>query len=80
MALPEGIHARIVDETTEWARRFIKAFHAEDGADALLEVISKRGDHNAAPEQPVIASRKDFTEAASSDRAAPGEITQDFSD
>ena len=80
MALPEGIHARIVDETTEWARRFIKAFHAEDGADALLEVISKRRDHNAAPEQPVIASRKDFTEAASSERAAPGESTQDFSD
>ena len=80
MALPERIQARIVDETAEWARRFIKAFHAEDGADALLEVISRRTDHNAAPEQAVVASRKDFTEAASPDRAGAGEKAQDFSD
>jgi hypothetical protein len=59
MALPEGIHGRIVEETAEWAKRFIRAFHAEVDSEALMEIVSERPDHNAAPEQAVIASRKD---------------------
>lgn len=61
MDLPEMVRESIVDDTAEWARRFIKAFNAEGSAETLLGIVSERTDHNAAPERPIIASRGDFT-------------------
>ncbi|MDD2207482.1 MAG: class II fructose-bisphosphate aldolase [Aminobacterium sp.] len=57
---PEII-GRIVDETEEWATRFIKAFNAVDSADRVLEFIAKRSDHNGTPEQAILGKRSDFT-------------------
>lgn len=80
MALPEGIHGRIVEETAEWAKRFIRAFHAEGSSEALMEIVSERPDHNAAPEQAVIASRKDHYREIAPDRGAAKDKGKDFSD
>ena len=60
-AEPQPIIDRITDEMQYWAERFITAFGAEDSADAVAEVMSKRVDQNAAPDRKVIANRKDFT-------------------
>lgn len=80
MALPEKIREAIVEDTAEWARRFIKAFHAEGSAEAVLEIVSRRPDHNAAPEQPVLASRKAFTRENAPGGAANKNEGKDFSD
>ncbi|HDQ92501.1 MAG TPA: class II fructose-bisphosphate aldolase [Synergistetes bacterium] len=79
MALPEKVRESIVDDTADWARRFIKAFHAEGSAEALLDVVSKRPDHNATPERAIIRSRSLFTK-----ESAPGDAGssdgKDYSD
>ncbi len=79
MALPEKVRESIVEDTADWARRFIKAFNAEGSAEALLEVVSKRPDHNAAPEREIIRSRSLFTK-----ESAPGDVGnrdgKDYSD
>lgn len=62
---PEEILERIVGETEEWATRFIKAMKSEDSAEKVLEVMSRRPDHNSAPERKPINRRSDYT----SDRA-----------
>lgn len=80
MALPERIHERIVEETAEWAKRFIRAFHAEGSSEVLMEVVSERADHNAAPEQAVIASRKDYCRENAPDRGVAEDRGKDFSD
>ena len=72
---PPEIIGRIIDETEEWASRFIKAFNAVDSADRVLEVIAKRSDHNGAPEQAILGKRSDYTE----DRA-PGHSLKDGGD
>lgn len=80
MALPGSVRERIVDETAEWARRFIKAFHAEDSAETLLDVVSRRFDHNASPEQAVLASRSDFTRERAPGSGKMKDQGKDFSD
>jgi len=57
----EDVLGRIVDETEEWATRFIKAMKGEDSADKVLEVISRRVDHNSAPDRKPINPRSDYT-------------------
>jgi fructose-bisphosphate aldolase, class II len=79
MALPEKVRDSIVDDTADWARRFIKAFNAEGSAEALLEVVSKRPDHNAAPERGIIRSRNLFTKENAPGGAGSGD-GKDFSD
>ncbi|GHS86107.1 ketose-bisphosphate aldolase [Synergistales bacterium] len=58
---PEEIVERIVGETEEWATRFIKALKSEGSADKVLEVISRRKDHNSAPERKPINPRANYT-------------------
>ena len=52
---------RIVAETEEWTARFIKAMKSEGSADKVLEVVSRRADHNSAPERRTEKSRADYT-------------------
>jgi len=74
---PKDILERIVGETEEWAVRYIKAMKAEGSAEKVLEVISRRGDHNAAPERKPINPRSSYT----SDKAPNRERTAgDFDD
>lgn len=75
LAEPQPVIDRIVDEMTWWAERFITAFGAEGSADAVLEVIARRPDHNASPERKVLGSRADYTEAN-----APGKKGNDGGD
>lgn len=69
LAEPEPIIARIVDEVSEWGKRFIKAFGAEGMADKVLEVMSRRPDHNAAPERAIRAPRSKFGPEQAPNRA-----------
>lgn len=57
MAEPDHIIGRIVDEICDWGRRFIKAFGAEGTADHVLEIVSRRPDHNASPERIIRSPR-----------------------
>ncbi len=80
MDLDEMVRESIVDETAEWARKFIRAFHAEGSAEALMEIVSRRSDHNAAPEQAIIASRSAFTRESAPEPEVEKEHGKDFSD
>lgn len=60
LAEPQPIIDRIVDEMTHWAERFIVAFGAEGSADAVMEVMAKRPDQNAAPDRKVLGKRSDY--------------------
>ncbi|MDO9509151.1 MAG: class II fructose-bisphosphate aldolase [Thermovirgaceae bacterium] len=81
MALPEKVREAIVEDTAEWAGRFIKVFRGEGSAETLLEVVSRRLDHNAAPEQAVLASRSAFTrESAPGSGVKKKNEGKDFSD
>lgn len=80
MALPADVKERIVDETADWARRFIKAFKAEGTAELLVETVSGRTDHNAAPEQAVLVPRGDFTLDKAPVHRAGMEQGRDYSD
>ncbi|MCL2010801.1 MAG: class II fructose-bisphosphate aldolase [Synergistaceae bacterium] len=57
----EDILERITGETEEWATRFIKALKGEGSADKVLEVISRRGDHNSAPDRSPMNPRSNYT-------------------
>ena len=61
LAEPKAIIDRTVDEMTWWAERFITAFGAEDSADAVAAVMSRRTDHNASPERAVLGKRCYYT-------------------
>jgi fructose/tagatose bisphosphate aldolase len=80
MDLPDRIQDRIVEETTDWARRFIKAFKAEGSAELLMEIVSARNDHNAAPEQAVLGNRCDFTRENAPEQRSEKEHGKDYSD
>lgn len=78
LALPRPVQDRIVDETQAWAERFIRAFRAEGTADAVLELMSARRDHNCAPERTILRSRSEFSpETAPDSRRGDG---NDYSD
>ncbi|KUK40073.1 MAG: Fructose/tagatose bisphosphate aldolase [Synergistales bacterium 54_24] len=61
MSLPAEIQERIVEETAWWAERFIKALKSEGTAELVLEEVSKRPDHNSAPEREIFHKRSEFT-------------------
>ena len=72
------VRERIVAQTEEWATRFIKAMKSEGSAEKVLEVISRRSDHNAAPERKPLNPRANYT----TDKA-PGKkekVTGNFDD
>ncbi|MDR1481379.1 MAG: class II fructose-bisphosphate aldolase [Synergistaceae bacterium] len=60
LAEPDHITGRIVDEVSEWAKRFIKAFGGEGSAEKVIEVISRRPDHNSSPERVIRAPRSKY--------------------
>ncbi|GHS95587.1 ketose-bisphosphate aldolase [Synergistales bacterium] len=60
---PEEIIERIVGETEEWATRFMKALKSEGSADKVLEVISRRKDHNSTPERKPLNPRSNYIDA-----------------
>lgn len=60
MSLPEKRQEMIVEETAEWAERYIEAFHGEGTAEAVMETLSRRLDHNAAPERNILGRRAEF--------------------
>lgn len=78
LAEPEPIVARIVDEIAEWGKRFIRAFGAEGTAEKVLEVVSRRSDHNASPERVVRSPRMKYGPAEAPNRAKGSE--GDFDD
>ncbi|MDR1514431.1 MAG: class II fructose-bisphosphate aldolase [Synergistaceae bacterium] len=57
LAEPGHIVGRIVDEAADWGRRFIKAFGSEGASERVLEVVSRRPDHNASPERVIRSPR-----------------------
>jgi fructose/tagatose bisphosphate aldolase len=61
MGEPDEIQERIVGETEEWAIRFIRAMKSEDSADRVLEVMSRRPDHNASPDRKPLNARGNYT-------------------
>lgn len=60
LAEPDHIVGRIVDEIADWGRRFIKAFGGEGTSEKLLEIMSRRPDHNAAPERVIRCPRSKY--------------------
>ncbi len=74
---PEII-GRIIDETEEWATRFIKAFNAENSAEKVLEVISRRQDYNGAPEQAILGARANYNKETAPDLSKKD--NKDYSD
>lgn len=60
LSLPEKRQEMIVEETADWAERYIKAFHGEGTAEAVMEAVLKRKDHNAAPERSIRGPRTDY--------------------
>ena len=80
MALPQNVRDRIVDETAEWARRFIEAFHAEDTAELVLEEAASRVDHNSAPERNISGRRALYTADKAPDGGTGSGSEKDFSD
>jgi fructose/tagatose bisphosphate aldolase len=60
LAEPAKITGRIVEEVSAWAKRFIKAFGGEGTADHVLEVISRRPDHNSSPERVIRSPRSKY--------------------
>lgn len=74
---PERIQDRIVDETEEWATRLIRAMRSEGSAEKVLEIISRRSDHNGAPERRPLHPRSEY----GADRAPSRQKNQgDFDD
>jgi fructose/tagatose bisphosphate aldolase len=57
LAEPDYIVGRIVDEVADWGGRFIKAFGSEGASQRVLEVVSRRPDHNASPERVIRSPR-----------------------
>ena len=57
----EDVLERIVGETEEWTAHFIKAMKSEGSADKVLEIISRRADHNSAPDRKPLNPRSDYT-------------------
>ena len=79
LALPQPVQDRIVDETQAWAERFIRAFRAEGTAEAVLELMAARRDHNCAPERTVLRSRSEFSPETAPDSRRKGDGS-DYSD
>ena len=69
---------RIVDEIAHWGDRYIVAFGGEDSAEKVMEVMSRRPDHNAAPERAILNPRSKYTPATAPGKRA--KATGDFSD
>jgi fructose/tagatose bisphosphate aldolase len=57
LAEPDHIVGRIVDEIADWGRRFMKAFGSDGLAEKVLEVASRRTDHNSSPERVIRSPR-----------------------
>lgn len=57
LAEPDHVINRIVDEVADWGRRFIRAFGGEGTAEKVVEVMSRRPDHNASPERVIRSPR-----------------------
>lgn len=77
LAEPDHIVGRIVDEVADWGRRFIKAFGGEGTSEKLLEIMSRRPDHNAAPERVIRSPRSKYGPDQAPNRA---KTTGDFDD
>lgn len=60
LAEPKEIIDRIVDEVAEWGKKFIRAFGGEGTAEKVLEVMSRRPDHNASPERVIRSPRSKY--------------------
>jgi fructose/tagatose bisphosphate aldolase len=70
---PPEVLERILGETEEWATRFIKAMKGEGSAEKVLEVMSRRPDHNSAPERKPLNPRANYTkEKAPNKKAGEG--------
>jgi hypothetical protein len=68
MSLPEKVKESIVEETAEWAERFIDCFNCEGTAELVLEIMSERQDHNCAPCRKVLSHRSDYTQEKAPNR------------
>ncbi len=75
---PAHIVDRITEEICDWGKRFIRAFGGEGTNEKLLEILSRRPDHNAAPERVIRGPRVKYgpCDAPGRPKGAQG----DFSD
>jgi fructose/tagatose bisphosphate aldolase len=69
LAEPPQIVGRIVDEIADWGRRFIKAFGIEGTAEKVVEVASRRVDHNSSPERVIRSPRVKYGPDAAPNKA-----------
>jgi fructose/tagatose bisphosphate aldolase len=69
LAEPEDIIGRIVDEISEWGKRFIRAFGGEGIAEHVLEVACRRPDHNSSPERVIRSPRSKYGPEAAPNKA-----------
>ncbi|MDR3165138.1 MAG: class II fructose-bisphosphate aldolase [Synergistaceae bacterium] len=60
LAEPDDIVGRIVDEISEWGKRFIRAFGGEGTAEKVIEAACRRDDHNSSPERVIRNPRSKF--------------------
>jgi len=76
LAEPDEIVGRIVDEVAEWGKRFIRAFGGEGTAEKVVEVMSRRADHNAAPERVIRSPRVKYgpKEAPNQSKSSGGDF------
>jgi fructose/tagatose bisphosphate aldolase len=69
LAEPDEIIGRIVDEISEWGKRFIRAFGGEGTAEKVIEAICARGDQNSSPERVIRSPRSKYTEDTAPNKA-----------
>lgn len=76
LAEPQPYLDRIVDEIADWGKRYIRAFGAEGSADKVIEVMSRRPDHNCAPDRAIKNARSFYTAqtAPNRDKGATGDF------
>ncbi|MDR3254006.1 MAG: class II fructose-bisphosphate aldolase [Synergistaceae bacterium] len=72
LAEPDNIIGRIVDEVADWGRRFIKAFGTEGAAEKVIEVASRRTDHNSSPERVIRSPRVKYGPEQAPNKAKSG--------
>lgn len=60
LAEPQPIIDRIVDEVSEWGKKFIRAFDGEGTAEKVIEVMCRRPDQNAAPARGILNPRSKY--------------------
>jgi fructose/tagatose bisphosphate aldolase len=73
LAEPVDVIGRIVDEISEWGKRFIRAFGGEGTAELVAEAACRRSDHNSSPERVIRSPRSKYGPESAPNKAKVAE-------